>query len=298
MQSTAYNSFWSTSKSNFKRLPVAIRTIILINVVVFLVQKLGGNAVNAWLVTYLGFNPELPVFLTQPWRLVTYSFLHANFLHILFNMLWLWWMGKTVEQTVGPRTFTVIYLGAAVLGALLDGFIAQAFGKALVIGASGAVTGILVAFAVLYPRAPIMLFLLPPIPAKYFVIGWVALDVLFVGNADGIARLVHLGGALGGYLLIKAHQRGTDLSLIIRYFEYLLTPKNKNKTRTAEKRGRKSGARSKNKKMHIVRDAKVVEEKEISQSELDTILDKISKHGYSALTDEEKRKLFEISKKE
>ena len=131
-----------------------------------------------------------------------------------------------------------------------------------------------------------MLFLLPPIEARYFVIGWIALDILFVGNADGVARLVHIGGALGGYLLIKAHQDGTDLSKLIRYFEYLFASSKPSKS-----------TKPKNKNMHIVRDVEIVEEVEVEQSELDEILEKISKHGYSALTKEEKRKLFEISKK-
>lgn len=291
MQNMAYNSFWSTSKRGFNRLPIAIRTIILINVIFFLVQTLGGNTLNRWLIENLGFNPSFPTFITQPWRLITYAFLHANFMHILFNMLWLWWMGKSVEEAIGPRSFTVIYLGAAILGALLDAAIAQIFGVVLVIGASGAVTGILVAFAMLYPRAPIMLFLLPPIQARYFVIGWVTLDILFVGSSDGVARLVHVGGALGGYLLMKAHLNGKDLSKIIRYFEYLFSsfmPTGSKKT---------AKPTPKNKNMHIVRDVEIVEEVEVEQSELDDILDKISKEGYGALTKEEKRKLFEISKK-
>ncbi len=286
MQNADYNSFTNTVKRGYFRMPIAIRTIILINVVFFLAQSLGGNVLGRWLVINLGFDPSFPTFLTQPWRLVTYAFLHANLMHILFNMLWLWWMGKSVEEAIGPRSFTVIYLGAAILGALLDAGIAHIFGMNLVIGASGAVTGILVAFAMLYPRAPIMLFLLPPIEARYFVAGWVALDILFIGNNDGVARLVHIGGALGGYLLMKAHRNGNDLSKFIRYIEYLFTSAKPSKS-----------AKPKNKNMHIVRDVEVVEEVEVEQSELDEILEKISKHGYSALSAEEKRKLFEISKK-
>ncbi len=283
MQNRSYDSFWNTSKRGFMRMPVAIRTIIAINTAFFLVQSLGGSMVDNWLTVYLGFNPAFPVFITQPWRLITYSFLHAGFLHFLFNMLWLWWMGKGVEQVVGPRTFTTIYFGSVMLGALVDAGIAQLFGGALVIGASGGVTGILVAFAVLFPRAPIMLFLFPPIEARYFVIGWVALDVIFLGSNDAVARLVHLGGALAGYLLTKAHQNGTDLSVIPRYFEYLYQ-----RFRPSRKPG--------NKNMSIVQDVEIVEE--VDQSELDEILEKISKHGYDALSKEEKKKLFELSKKE
>ncbi len=281
------DSFGSAFKRGFMRMPVAIRTIIAINAAVFVIQMLGGQMVNSWLVPNFGFDPSFPTFLTQPWRLVTYMFLHGGFLHFLFNMLWLWWMGRSVEETLGPRTFTVIYFGAGILGALLDAALALVFSSALVIGASGAVTGILVAFAMLYPKAPIMLFLFPPIQARYFVAGWIAIDILFLGSSDGVARLVHIGGALGGYLLVKAHQGGTDLSLFIRYIEYLFgRVKPAGKSRTKRKR---------NKNMHIVKDAEIVEE--IDQTELDAILEKISQKGYDALTKEEKKKLFELSKK-
>lgn len=279
-----YDSFGSALRRGFFRMPVAIRTIILINAIVFFIQMLGGQTLNNWVVPNLGFDPSFPTFFTQPWRLITYMFLHGGFLHFLFNMLWLWWMGRSVEETIGPRSFTVIYFGAGILGALLDAVFALIFGQALVIGASGAVTGILVAFAMLYPTAPIMLFLFPPIQARYFVAGWIAIDILFLGNPDGVARLVHLGGALGGYLLIKAYKNGTDLSFVIRYVEYLFG--------RVKSSGKKRAANS---NMSIVQDAEILEE--VDQTELDAILEKISQKGYDSLTKEEKRKLFELSKK-
>ena len=290
MNSGNYDSFGNAFKRGFMRMPVAIRTIIAINAAVFVIQMLGGQTLNNWVVPNLGFDPSFPTFFTQPWRLITYMFLHGGFLHFLFNMLWLWWMGRAVEETLGPRTFTVIYFGAGILGALLDAGFALVFGNALVIGASGAVTGILVAFAMLFPTAPIMLFLFPPIQARFFVAGWIAIDILFLGSGDGVARLVHLGGALGGYLLVKAHQNGTDLSMVIRYVEYMF-----GKVRPAGKTS--SGSkRTRNKNMHIVQDAEIVEE--MDQSELDAILEKISKKGYDSLTKDEKRKLFELSKED
>ena len=279
-----YDSFGGAIKRGFMRMPIAIRTIILANLIIFVLQALGGQAFNNWLITYLGFDPSFPTFLTQPWRLISYMFLHGGFFHFLFNMLWLWWMGQAVEQTVGPRTFTVIYFGAGILGALLDAALALVFGSALVIGASGAVTGILVAFAMLFPTAPIMLFLFPPIQARYFVAGWIAIDILFIGSGDGVARLVHLGGAIGGYLLIKAYKNGNDLSLIIRYFEYLFG------------RAKPKARARNNSNMSIVTDADIVEE--VEQNELDAILEKISQKGYDSLSKEEKRKLFELSKKD
>lgn len=265
-------------------MPIAIRTIVTINVVVFLLQALGGSTFNNWVVRYFSFDPTLQSVLFQPWRMITYMFLHAGVFHILFNMLWLWWMGRAVEATLGPRTFTVIYLGSGIGGALLFVVFAQLLGINLVIGASGAVFGIMVTFAVLYPTMPIMLFLFPPIEARYVVAGLIALNVIFLGSADHTARMVHLGGALVGYLLIKAHYSGFDLSSIPMYFE-----------RWWYRLKAKSNSRPRNRNMRSVSDAEVIEE--VEQSELDAILEKISQKGYDGLTDEEKRKLFELSKR-
>lgn len=272
-------------------LPVAIRTIIGLNLIIYLVQLFGqvfgGSAFSNALVGIFAFYPEWQTTLFQPWRLFTYMFLHAGPWHIVFNMLWLWWMGRAVEETLGPRSFTVIYLGSGVGGALLDVFFAQFLGINYVIGASGAVFGIMVAFAVLYPTMPIHLFLLPPIEARYVVAGLIALNILALGGNSNVAHIVHLGGAGIGYALMKARQGGFDLSGIIRpleniWYEFKGTYK-------------KRESRPKNKNMYSVSDVEIVEE--VEQTELDEILEKISERGYDALTKEEKRKLFELSKK-
>lgn len=287
-----YNeSFGSSIKRGFMGLPVAIRTIIGLNIVIYLLQVLGqifgGSAFSNTLVEALAFYPELTTTIFQPWRLVTYMFLHAGAWHIIFNMLWLWWMGRSVEQTLGPRSFTVIYMGSGIGGALLDVLFAQFLGINYVIGASGAVFGIMVAFAVLYPRMPIHLFLLPPIEARYVVAGLIALNMLALGGDSNVAHIVHLGGAGIGYLLMKARAGGFDLSGVVRPLENLWY-----ETKGAYK---KRESKPKNKDMYSVSDVEIVEE--VDQSELDEILEKISKKGYDALTKEEKRKLFELSKK-
>lgn len=272
-------------------LPVAIRTIIGLNLIIYLVQLFGqvfgGSAFSNALVGIFAFYPEWQTTLFQPWRLFTYMFLHAGPWHIVFNMLWLWWMGRAVEETLGPRSFTVIYLGSGVGGALLDVFFAQFLGINYVIGASGAVFGIMVAFAVLYPTMPIHLFLLPPIEARYVVAGLIALNILALGGNSNVAHIVHLGGAGIGYTLMKARQGGFDLSGIIRPLENIWY----------ELKGtyKKRESRPKNKNMYSVSDVEIVEE--VEQTELDEILEKISERGYDALTKEEKRKLFELSKK-
>ncbi len=286
MRNQSYDSFWNTAKRGFFRMPAAIRTIIAINAVVFLIQLVVGQNLNAWIIGNFGFLPSTPEIYTQPWRIITYGFLHGDFFHFLFNMLWLWWMGRAVEEQAGPRTFLVIYFSALIAGALFHFVSSFVFEYSLVIGASAAVNGIMVAFAVLFPRTPIMLIFLPPIEARYLVAGLVAIDVLLLNSGSNVAHFAHIGGAATGYLLTRAYQEGTDLSQIIRYFEYLF----------GKVKPEKKPPKPKNKNMHIVKDVEIVEETE--QSELDEILDKISKEGYSALSKEEKDKLFKLSKKD
>jgi membrane associated rhomboid family serine protease len=284
-------SFGSAIKRGFFAMPVIIRTLIAINVFVFAFQALfggieiAGSSLNRLIVQYLGFDPNLFTAITQPWRFVTYMFLHGSGFHLLFNMLWLWWMGRAVEEGLGPRTFSVIYFGAGIGGAFFHIALSFLYGTSIVIGASGAVFGIMVAFAYMYPRVPIMLLFLPPIEARFVVAALIALDVLFIGSGDNVARLVHLGGALIGYLLVREHYRGTDLSKFVRPIEKIWNP---NLSGPKKKKPR-------NKKMYSVSDVEIVEESK--ESELDAILEKISKEGYDGLTAEEKRKLFELSKK-
>lgn len=284
MRNQSYDSFGNTFKRGFMQMPIATRTIIAINVAVFIVQILVGANLNTWIIQHFGFDPNFPTAFLEPWRIITYGFLHADFFHLLFNMLWFWWMGRSVEEAIGPRSFTMIYVSALIAGAVFHSISGIVFDYNLVIGASAAVNGIMVAFAVMFPRTPIMLFLLPPIEARYLVTGLVAIDILLLNSGSNVAHFAHIGGALVGYLLTTAHKNGTDLSKVVRYFEYLFRSL---KPATSSK--------PKNKNMSIVKDVEIVEE--VDQSELDEILEKISKSGYSALTAEEKQKLFELSKK-
>ncbi|MEC8140803.1 MAG: rhomboid family intramembrane serine protease [Bacteroidota bacterium] len=322
----AYDSFGSSVKRGLLAMPIAIRAIIGINTAIFFAQIL-SSFFGISLIQWFAFVPDPITVVTQPWRLFTYMFTHSllNPFHFIFNMLWLWWMGRPVEETIGAHSFLSIYFGAGLIGALLDVIVSLLGVPNPVIGASGAVYGVMVAFAMLYPRTPIMLLLLPPLEARYVVTGIIALDVLLLNSGGNVARFVHLGGALGGYGLMKFRQKGGDLSLIPRYFDYLYTTylskilspmfalfngsgKTKktgsgvkssmyswgsnqtqpNRRRTGTRRGTASNIAG-------VSDAEILEE--VEQSELDTILDKISKSGYNALSKQEKKTLFELSKR-
>ncbi len=278
------NSRYSASGMGFNTLPIAIRSIILISVVSFLIGLVFPN----WL-EWFAYIPDWKIALTQPWRIVTYLFLHHDVWHILFNMLWLYWMGRQVEQDLGPRTFSSIFFISGIGGALLNLLLSGVFGTTPVIGASGAVYGIMVAFALLYPNAPIMLFLLPPLPAKYVIAGLIAIDVILIGDKTAIARLVHVGGALTGFVIVRAHLQGVVITRWIDFIIYYVQ-KLQHTAETA-----KTKTKPKNPSMRIVEDAEIIEE--VDQNELDRILDKIAKTGYDGLSADEKRVLFEMSKR-
>ena len=282
------NSRYSASGMGFNTLPIAIRSIILISVVSFLIGLVFPN----WL-EWFAYIPDWKIALTQPWRIVTYLFLHHDVWHILFNMLWLYWMGRQVEQDLGPRTFSSIFFISGIGGALLNLLLSGVFGTTPVIGASGAVYGIMVAFALLYPNAPIMLFLLPPLPAKYVIAGLIAIDVILIGDKTAIARLVHVGGALTGFVIVRAHLQGIVITRWIDFIMYYV----QKLQHTAEnvKTTAKTKTKPKNPSMRIVEDAEIIEE--VDQNELDRILDKIAKTGYDGLSADEKRVLFEMSKR-
>ncbi len=278
-------SFGQAFKRGYMMMPPGLRFIITANVVVYLLMVLGGSTVRGIFISSFGFFADPAIALTQPWRIFTYMFLHANLFHILFNMLWVWWLGRMVEDQLGTKNFLTIYFGAGIGGALINVVVVSIFGGGLIptVGASGAVFGIMVVFAMLFPTFKLMLLLLPPIEARFLVAGLIAIDLLFISASDGIARIVHLGGAFWGYALLKLYYRGYNYDAWITAIGERFSRK-KTDTYTA-----------KNKKMYSVSDAEIVEEEE--QSELDRILDKISKKGYEGLTAEEKRRLFDLSNK-
>jgi membrane associated rhomboid family serine protease len=280
----AQDSFFEGVKRGIMAMPTGLRWIILLTVGVFVGQALTGLVLGSeaarWINQTFGILQIANLTLTEPWRMVTYMLLHAGGFHILFNLLWLWWMGQAVENTLGTRHFLLIYIGSGIGGALVNGLLALALGSTSLIptiGASGAVFGVMVAFAMLYPTAPIMLLLLPPIQARYVVAGFIALDILFLNSNDNVARVVHLGGAASGWLLMR-YTTKAGMDRFVSMF-----------SGWTKRRG------PKNKRMRPVVDATIIEE--IDQSEIDRILDKIAQNGYSSLSDDEKKRLFDSSKR-
>jgi membrane associated rhomboid family serine protease len=200
----------------------ALKAIIGANVGLFLVQ-VQFPSVALW----LGLQPDAVVGL-QVWQLGTYMFLHAGVFHLLFNMLALWMFGTELERIWGTRYFLKFYfvcgVGAALLTvvfSLLPFDFARALYRALIIGASGAIYGLLLAYALYFPNRPILMFLLFPIPAKYFVmiIGAIAF-YSSLGATGGVASVTHLGGLLVGYLYLKGARLQPLSELKYRYLKW------------------------------------------------------------------------------
>ncbi|HEY5898640.1 MAG TPA: rhomboid family intramembrane serine protease [Burkholderiales bacterium] len=149
----------------------------------------------------------------EPWQIVTYSFLHGNMAHIFFNMLALYMFGGEIERLFGSRFYTLYYFAAVVSAAILHLVITTWMGSPPVpmVGASGGIYGLLLAFGIYFPHRRVMLLFPPiPLPARVFVFGFAALELVLgvTQTAAGVAHFAHLGGMLGGWLMIQYRRRG------------------------------------------------------------------------------------------
>lgn len=195
-------NYYSTSRGGFlSNIPQVTRFILVTNVVLFLLTKLIGEVIY----NYLGlFSIHTGGF--KSYQLISHMFMHGSFGHIFFNMFGLYIFGRVLESYLGSQRFFILYfvsgLGAAGLQLLIYYYKME---PALMIGASGAVFGILAAFAVMFPNVELFMFLIPiPIKAKYLVPLYAVVELVFgVTNFDAsnIAHFAHLGGALFGFLL-------------------------------------------------------------------------------------------------
>ena len=200
----------------------AVKMLLWVNVGVFvvgaLIPPLGGL-----LIELFGLRPQSVLTGFRVWQPVTYMFLHGGISHILFNMLILWMVGVQLEQLWGPAYFLRFYfvtgIGAG-LATIVAGLLPFAFSEptyvAVTIGASGAIYGLLMAFAIYYPNTPFLIFFIFPVPAKYFVMIIGAIAFLSVPRSAGIAHIAHLGGLLVGYFYLH-RGKGTGLAQFGRF---------------------------------------------------------------------------------
>jgi len=194
---------WGRGGIAFPSVGVAVKWLIIANVVVFVVQALLARSVD--LAAYLGVRADLVVERLWVWQIVTYMFLHSagHLFHIVMNMLLLYWFGTELERMMGRRRFLVLYFGGGVVGGLAycaTQYLSQV--RVPAIGASAAIMAVLVVYAIHFPNRTILLFFFIPMTVKWFVAIMIGIDLLYSINtyADGVAHTAHLGGALFGYL--------------------------------------------------------------------------------------------------
>lgn len=197
-------------------LPPATRALLIANVAIFLLQLATGHA----LVLRFGLWPLGTASVLGPeagagfylWQLVTYAFLHGNFVHLFFNMFALYMFGGEIERLFGTRRFVTYWFACVVTAALAQLVVTGVAGPTPypTVGASGGVFGLLLAFGLAYPRRMLMLIFPPiPMPAWLFVTLYGALELYLgvTGSEAGVAHFAHLGGMLGGYLMIRHWRR-------------------------------------------------------------------------------------------
>lgn len=251
----------------------AIRTLVLVNVVVYLLQSLSGK--EDVFFRLFGLVPSSFLSELMIWQPFTYMFFHAPFYssvgisHILLNMLGLWVFGRELEQAWGKNNFLKYYFVTGI-GSGLVTFLFQINSDSPVIGASGAVYGVLLAYGLSYPNRMLYIWGIIPVKSLWLVIimGAIAFFGL-LGNADGISHVTHISGMVIGYFMLNKKWRWRELLFKIR-------------KKTIE--------------FQVQRHEEKVAKKIMLKKDIDLILDKIQKEGFSSLTSKEKNKLYDESK--
>ncbi|NOZ45403.1 MAG: rhomboid family intramembrane serine protease [Chlorobi bacterium] len=293
------NSIIDEIKSSFKSGSMLTK-LIYINLGVFVVIKIAAvftflipsDNPGFSLVYWLAVPADLSQLLHRPWTLFTYMFLHEGFLHILFNMLWLYWFGKIFLQYLSEKQLLNVYLMGGLAGAAL--YIAafnifpvfqNVLPNSFALGASASVLAIVIAISVYVPDYTIYLMFLGPVKLKYIALVSILLDIVSIAGTNSGGHIAHLGGALIGYLFISRLRKGRDISSQFGIFtgKFLSLFKRKPKMKVTYKKP--------------MSDMEYNAQKVTKQEEIDKILDKIAKSGYDSLTKKEKEILFKMSSK-
>lgn len=312
----------------YRSLPQALRWLLTINVAAYLLWAIVFShfAVTAgFALSHLAFHTPWQQFLLEPWQLFTYSFVHlgtpglglGSLMHVGFNMLWLYWIGREYEAMHGPARLLGVYVWGSVGGAFLSALAyallpATLLGSpgAIIHGASASVLGVLAAVAFTYPQKRIGLFLIGNFRLVHLLAAFLVLDVLFrLGGTTAV--FAHLGGALAGLLLVRLQQRGVDLTAWFEVFFSRASGRRsetasgnrlrdwltRTEQRIASKRATpKESVRTERTRRGTRLSTRAEDTRPSLDSEVDRILDKISEHGMESLTDEDRELLEKASR--
>lgn len=282
------NKLWQDFRFKILHSGSKIGLLIGINVLVFLLINIPATFEALFLRSenitqiafeYLKLPANLSTLAKHFWTPVTYMFMHSGVLHILYNMVWLYWMGQLFEEYLGNKRIIFLYLLGGLVGALF--FVAgmnliplfRGDTSAAVVGASAGVMAVVIATATLLPDYQLYLMFIGPVRLKWLAVAFVIMDFLGTTGPNAGGEMAHLGGALAGFLYIKQLRRGNDWN---KPLNKLFTPKPR---LTVIKGGAGNNARP-------------------SQAEIDRILDKISSSGQDSLSKQEKETLLRASKNE
>lgn len=291
-------------KETFRRGDIHLQ-YIYINVGLFILTTLLSvflvlfNRSSALILQYFELPASVSRFLIQPWSLFTYMFMHANFMHILFNMLWLYWFGSLFLHFFSAKHFRGLYILGGVCGGLLYMLAYNIFPYfrfsvefSFLLGASASVLAIVVATAYREPNFTVNLLFLGAVRLKYIALFMVLSDLLMMtgGNAGG--HIAHLGGALAGLWFAMELNKGRDMTswinIVLDWFTGIFDGSKHRKSKKPKM------------KVHYgsrVDDYDYNARKKAQSEEIDRILDKLKKSGYDSLTADEKKSLFDASKK-
>ena len=248
---------------------------------------------------HLAVPANLEVLAKRPWTLITYMFLHVDFIHILFNLLWLYWFGTVFIQVLGLKKLLSTYLLGGLTGGILYVVFYNVFPVfegvregSIALGASASVMSVVVATATFQPERRMQLVLIGPIKIVYIALFMFIFTSLVDFSVNTGGKIAHIGGALSGFLFAYYYKRGKDITKgFDRIMDSIATwfKPGKEKLKVTYKRsaGQKPPAD----------DIQYKQEKAAEQKEIDQILDKISKAGYDSLTSREKEMLFKMGNK-
>ncbi|MBL1279162.1 MAG: rhomboid family intramembrane serine protease [Fluviicola sp.] len=281
--------------------------LIFINLVIFigiralsifssLLGSSEGAFVDSYVNPFLGLQTDFMSFITHPWALFTYMFTHYGLMHLLWNMIFLYFAGRMFEQLFNAKRLLATYILGGILGGLLEVIAYAAFEKLQftsisVVGASGSIMAIFVAVAFYRPNTKVNLFGFFSVRIIFLAIAFILMDFFKLDSGDNTAHFAHLGGAiLGVWSIQNVHASSNIVTLSQGFMNSILKIfAKKDATRMKVKKGGKS-VRHKS-------DEDYNTEKKSKQEVIDKILDKISKSGYESLTKKEKDFLFNQSKK-